>query len=88
MTENYSALRPDVLTGAEGEPLGDVNTELRDVLLAFDVLIVAGQAKSHCVADFSEAAESAFARFEAAGMHRVRSTDPLESWPGVDLSVP
>jgi nicotinamidase-related amidase len=120
LTESYSALRPEVLIGSDGKPLGASNTELRDLLLAFDILVVAGQAKSHCVAwtvedllaeigkidpalarkvyllddcsspvvvpgvaDFSEAAESAFARFETAGMHRVRSIDPLQSWPGV-----
>lgn len=35
------------------------------------------------VVDFSEAAEAAFERFAAAGMHRVRSTDPLDHWPGL-----
>jgi len=33
------------------------------------------------VVDFTEPAEEAFARFAAAGMHRVRSTDPVEGWP-------
>ncbi len=122
LTENYSVLRPEVLTGADGEPLAELNTDLRDLLLGFDALIVTGQAQSHCVAwtiedllteiravdpalagkiylledctspvvvpgvaDFSDLAEEAFARFEAAGMHRVRSTDPLESWPDLEL---
>ena len=31
-------------------------------------------------ADYSEQAEKAFARFAEAGMHRVKSTDPMESW--------
>ena len=34
------------------------------------------------VVDFTDPAEAALARFEAAGMHRVKSTDPIESWPG------
>ncbi|MCG9883976.1 MAG: isochorismatase [Cyanobacteria bacterium] len=34
------------------------------------------------IVDFSDAAEAAFAQFAAAGMHRVRSTDPPETWPG------
>jgi hypothetical protein len=33
------------------------------------------------VVDFSEQAEAAFARFAEAGMHRVRSTDPIWEWP-------
>lgn len=33
------------------------------------------------VADFTPEAEAALARFAEAGMHLVRSTDPLESWP-------
>ncbi len=32
--------------------------------------------------DFTADAEAALARFAAAGMHVVRSTDPLASWPG------
>jgi nicotinamidase-related amidase len=107
------------LTGPEGDPIDEKNESLIGHLLEFDALIVAGQAKSHCVAwtvsdllqeiqsrdpalakkiylledctspvvipgvvDFSEQAEAAFARFAAAGMHRVRSTDPLWTWPG------
>jgi nicotinamidase-related amidase len=34
------------------------------------------------VADFSEQADAAFARFAEAGAHVVRSTDPIASWPG------
>ena len=86
---------------------------LKDV----DRLLIAGQAKSHCVAwtiadllddlrkedpvlaqkiylledctspvvtpvvDYTDAANDAFARFAEVGMHLVRSTDPVESWP-------
>ncbi len=122
LTENYSALRPEVLTGPEGEPIAATNQSLIDALLEFDALIVAGQAKSHCVAwtvsdllgeiddrdpslaqkvylledctspvvvpgviDFTDGANEAFQRFSDAGMHIVRSSDPIESWPGIDL---
>ncbi len=118
LTENYSALRPEVTADHAGRPIGEENLALVESLLGFDALVVAGQAQSHCVAwtvadlldailardpalarrvyllddctspvvvpgvvDFTEQAESAFRRFEAAGMHRVRSTDPMESWP-------
>jgi nicotinamidase-related amidase len=44
LTENYSALRPEVMVRED-----DQEKELIEQLLAFDALIVAGQAKSHCV---------------------------------------
>jgi len=37
--------------------------------------------------DFTADAEAALARFAAAGMHVVRSTDPLASWPGFPAAV-
>ena len=33
--------------------------------------------------DYTEEADAAFERFAAAGMHVVRSTDPIENWPGL-----
>jgi len=82
--------------------------------------VIAGQAKSHCVAwtiadllrdvqagapglaekvylledctspvvvpgviDYSDEADAAFRRFAEAGMHVVRSTEPIASWPGM-----
>lgn len=50
LTENYSVLRPEVLEGASGKPLAQKNTRLIQQLLEFDKVIIAGQAKSHCVA--------------------------------------
>jgi nicotinamidase-related amidase len=50
LTEHYSALGPEVLTDFEGEPLGTRNTALIERLLSYDAVLVAGQAKSHCVA--------------------------------------
>ncbi len=122
LTENYSVLRAEVLDGADGAPVAEPNRALLDRLLGFDALIVAGQAKSHCVAwtvsdlrdeiqkrdpdgstglagkvflledatspvvvpgaDFTDAAEAAYADFERAGMVRVRSTVPPGEWPG------
>lgn len=38
------------------------------------------------LADFTPEAEESLRRFEAAGMHLVTSTDPLGTWPGLDLS--
>ena len=35
------------------------------------------------VVDYTEDATSAFRRFSDAGMHVVRSTDPMEAWPGI-----
>jgi len=116
-TEHYSMLGPEVTEGPDGDRLGRRNTELIERLLTFDAVVVAGQAKSHCVAwtiddlleddevrerlaertylledctspvvvpglvDYTDAADAAFERYAAAGMHVVRSTDPVTSWP-------
>ena len=50
LTEHYSVLGPEVLRGSEGEALGERNIALVEHLLRFDAVLVAGQAKSHCVA--------------------------------------
>ena len=50
LTEHYSVLGPEVDTDLEGEPLGRRNQELIERLLRFDAVVIAGQAKSHCVA--------------------------------------
>jgi nicotinamidase-related amidase len=119
LTEHYSVLRPEVIDDHEGRPIAEENRPLIEALLRFDAVVVAGQAKSHCVAwtmedllveirrrepalarkvylledctspvvvpgvvDFTEPADAAFGRFAEAGMRVVRSTDPIESWPG------
>ncbi len=123
LTENYSALRPEVLLDQKGKAIAFPNRPLIEKLLEFDVVIVAGQAKSHCVAwtiddllrdiqqrnpnlaqkvylledctspvvvpgvvDFTEAADTAFARFTEAGMHSVLSTEAIDDWPGLEGS--
>jgi nicotinamidase-related amidase len=119
LTEHYSMLGPEVIEGPDGDRLGRKNSELIDKLLSFDAVVIAGQAKSHCMAwtiddlledkaaqerlaertylledctsavvvpgvvDYTDEADAAFARYAAAGMHVVRSTDPMESWPGL-----
>jgi nicotinamidase-related amidase len=122
LTEHYSVLHPEVREGPDGEPIAERDTGFLRRLLDFDRVIVAGQAKSHCVAwtiddlltevrardpklvekvylledctspvvvpgvvDFTDEAEAAFQRFADAGMHVVRSTEPIHTWPGVDL---
>jgi nicotinamidase-related amidase len=113
-TENYSVIGPEVLTGPMGETLGTHNSKFVAQLQQFDRLIIAGQAKSHCVAwtvqdllndinaidpelakkvyllddcsspvvvpgvvDHTDAANEAYARFAAAGMNIVKSTDEI-----------
>ena len=116
LTEHYSMLGPEVTEGPDGERLGERNDALIEKLLEFDAVVVAGQAKSHCLAwtiddlltrarhlaertylledctspvvvpgvvDYTEQADAAFARYAEAGMHVVRSTDPIASWPGI-----
>ncbi len=50
LTEHYSMLGPEVEVDREGEPLGRRNQGLIEELLRFDAVVIAGQAKSHCVA--------------------------------------
>ncbi len=49
LTENYSVLSPEVLTRHDGRELARRNSALVDTLLRADLLIVAGEAASHCV---------------------------------------
>jgi nicotinamidase-related amidase len=50
LTEHYSVLGPEVARVPDGELLAARNDALVEHLLAFDAVLVAGQAKSHCVA--------------------------------------
>lgn len=121
LTENYSVLSPEVLKDKEGRPVADKNTAFIKNLLEFDAVVIAGQAKSHCVAwtiddlldetlkvdeelvkkvylledctspvvipgviDYTDQADAAFEKFREAGMHVVRSTEPIAGWPGLN----
>ena len=123
LTEHYSMFGPEITTGPDGGTIAGMNELLIEQLSLYDAIVVAGQAKSHCVAwtiddllegddereralaprtylledctspvvvpgmDYTAEADAAFDRFAAAGMHVVRSTDPLESWPGIPALV-
>jgi nicotinamidase-related amidase len=50
LTEHYSLLGPEVTSGPDGEELGRRNEGLIEELRGYDAVVVAGQAKSHCVA--------------------------------------
>lgn len=122
LTENYSVLRPEVLSRFDGAALAQRNTQFVQTLLAADAVVIAGQAASHCVkstiddllgeiaaqdpklaskvylvtdcmsavtvpdgkggfaADFTAQADGALHKFADAGMHLVKSTDPIDSW--------
>lgn len=123
LTENYSVLRPEVLTDHNNNVIAEPNSRFISKLLNYDYVIIAGQAKSHCVAwtiqdlldeilkqdpvlakkvylledctspviipgvfDFTDQANEAFEKFANAGMNIVKSTDPIDSWPGVVLN--
>jgi len=122
LTENYSIFKPEVLDTHGGQPIAQKNSKFLENLLNFDAVIIAGQAKSHCVAwtiddllteikaqdenlakkvylledctspvvvpgviDFTDQADEAFKRFADAGMHVVKSTDPIADWPDINL---
>jgi nicotinamidase-related amidase len=123
LTEHYSVLGPEITQGPGGETIAGKNDLLIQQLSLYDLIIVGGQAKSHCVAwtiadllegddereralaprtflledctspvvvpgmDYTAEADAAFERFAAAGMHVVRSTEPIESWPGIPALV-
>jgi len=50
LTEHYSAVGPEVLVGPDGKPVGHRNKRFLQKLVEFDRVVIAGQAKSHCVA--------------------------------------
>lgn len=50
LTENYSVLQPEITTDPDGRQIGSKNFKFIQKLLNFDAVIIAGQAKSHCVA--------------------------------------
>ncbi len=124
-TEHYSAVGPEVKTDPQGNPIAEKNTKFLQKVRHFDAVIIAGQAKSHCVAwtvndllediqatdpslaqkvylledctspvvvpgvvDFTEQADQAYARFAQAGMHLVRSTEPIQTWLRGPVSLP
>jgi nicotinamidase-related amidase len=121
-TEHYSIFGPEVREGINGNKIADKNTSLIEKLLGYDAIIIAGQAKSHCVAwtiddllndfllrekhltskvylledctssvvvpgviDYTDDANKSFQKFADAGMHIVKSTDSIESWPGMNF---
>ena len=122
-TEHYSVLGPEVMEDQNHKVIAAKDIQFIEELLEFDAVLIAGQAKSHCVAwtiadllegihlrdhklvekvylledctsavvvpgvmDYTEEANAAFQRFADAGMHIVRSTEPLDRWPGIPLS--
>ena len=50
LTEHYSAIGPEVLKGPHGETIDKKNEKFFKKLADFDLVVIAGQAKSHCVA--------------------------------------
>lgn len=125
LTEHYSALGPEVLNGPYGEIIAAKSQRFLQKLQQYDAVLIAGQAKSHCVAwtiddlledilaqdprlvekvylledctspvvipgvvDYSEQADQAFQKFAQAGMHIVKSTQPMQTWPGMQKRHP
>jgi len=126
LTEHYSIFEPEVMTLYNGQPIPHAkkNQNLLDTLYNSDIIIITGQAKSHCLAwtiesflndifardkalarkvyiledcsspivvpgvvDYTELADRSFQRFADAGMNLVKSTDPIETWPGADAKL-
>ncbi|MDR0606791.1 MAG: isochorismatase [Candidatus Peribacteria bacterium] len=51
LTENYSVLSPEILTDQDHKAVADKKPGFLNKLLLYDMLVIAGQAKSHCVAN-------------------------------------
>lgn len=124
LTEHYSIFAPEVTTLFDGSPIpgAQKNTRLISTLMNADVVIIAGEAGSHCVAwtiedlmnefsavdrrllqkvyiledctspvvipgvrDYTPEQEAALNKFRGGGMNVVKSTDPIDSWPGINL---
>jgi nicotinamidase-related amidase len=49
LTEHYSAVGPEVLTDPDGKIIGQRSPNLFEMLRSVNALVIAGQAKSHCV---------------------------------------
>jgi len=49
LTENYSILSPEVTDDQHGNPLAASNAGFVDKVLSYDAVLIAGQAKSHCL---------------------------------------
>lgn len=50
LTESYSAIGPEVREGPRGEVIGRKSSQLFELVRRMDAVLIAGQAKSHCVA--------------------------------------
>jgi nicotinamidase-related amidase len=50
LTEHYSVLGPEILQGPSKQAVGVMNLKLLKLLGGLDAVVIAGQAKSHCVA--------------------------------------
>ncbi len=50
LTENYSIVQPEVLTRFDGKMLAERNVKFLKHLLEHDIVVIGGQASSHCVA--------------------------------------
>ncbi len=59
-TEHYSILEPEVKV--PGQPLGEINIPFLDMLKIYDLVYIAGQAKSHCVLETVASITRYFAR--------------------------
>jgi len=71
LTENYSVLRPEVLTSHDGSRLAAPNDALLDRLLEADRVVIAGQAASHCVKSTIDDLAAAMRARDPEGARRV-----------------
>ncbi len=70
-----------------GEILAQDATLAKKVYILTDAMsaVTVPDGKGGFIADFTPQAEASFKRFADAGMHLVKSTDPVEQWPDLKL---
>ncbi len=69
-TEHYSMLEPEVKVPEE--PLGTLNTAFLDLIATYDLVYIAGQAKSHCVLETTRSLIAYFGECEPEFIARWR----------------
>lgn len=119
LSEYYSPFGTEITRAHDGTIVGEESDRAIEDLLKYEVLIVAGEAESHCVraaiydllnkikqqdaalarrvyilADctssvpgFEKQGEEAIEDFKRAGMHVVKSTDPMNTWPDINADI-
>lgn len=76
-SEYYSAIEPEV--HVPNNPMGGLNTAFLDMVAKYDLIYVAGQAKSHCVLETMKSTVRHFGQSNPAVVQKLRFLDDCTS---------